>query len=588
MKKRIVLAFITIGIIMSVLIMLVVLNKKKDNSEEADIESTYVDGTTEQGTAASDTVLLIEDDKYFKKVRAVKDGIEIALKEPLTNDYILKIPSVLDGETVKAFQNIENDNYIKEVYISDGVEIGIIANCDNLTQISFGKVGIDQIIKKDDGSIDFSKMPYYATLHDLKKLSSIVFADDEDFAKLITWSNLPELKTIEFPGKIVSFESILCGEKGLTQLVLPSETNNVSWSFSSLSTLTYVKCNDKLETIDVSFNKNASLQYVIIPSMNTEIKNSFTQCPNLKLVVKKGSKAEEYAKENIIEYVYIDQFDEKELENLKIYEDDDVSFEDAGTISDEMIKNAVHISGEEYFKLEKGNYGGYGNFQEALIFKGGIKEPFVLELPETYNGEKVEYVGQIENNNYLVGVIIPNEVNFAGVFECDNIRSIKWGRYAGSVSYCKNMTSIDYSNVDYTGIFDGNLSGPIGCPKLTNIIMPDKVNASEGVFTIEGFLQCNIKSLKIPEGVTSATFCVFKTEGIEEVIIPKSMKEIMSSFEECESLKDVYIYSKDLIYNPGCGAFENCPNVTLHVYEGSTSEAYAKKFKIKYIYIDEE
>lgn len=124
---------------------------------------------------------------------------------------------------------------------------------------------------------------------------------------------------------------------------------------------------------------------------------------------------------------------------------------------------------------------------------------------------------------------------------------------------------------------------------------------------LDSFLFCNhLKTVTIEEGTEELWGTFASCKSLESVVIPSSMKRIScSTFRECASLKDVWIYSKDVeldyridyetfgqveFYGVGDLAetdetyslFADSPDVVIHGYAGSTAEAFAKEKELAF------
>lgn len=78
-----------------------------------------------------------------------------------------------------------------------------------------------------------------------------------------------------------------------------------------------------------------------------------------------------------------------------------------------------------------------------------------------------------------------------------------------------------------------------GCANLQNIILPNNLNSIGG----QAFGDCaGLKSIDIPEGVTEIGSSAFQNcKALTSISIPASVKSIINAFDECHSLKSIYI-----------------------------------------------
>ncbi|MCR5744051.1 MAG: leucine-rich repeat domain-containing protein [Lachnospiraceae bacterium] len=593
MKKKVIIAFIIFVFLVGALVAVGILsNKKPQTDTQTDTQTDNMGSDTKdtksdtQGKTPTDEVVVIEEEKYFKIERTTEEGVILALKEPVYSAYKLIVPSSYDGKNVVEFSVIENDSYIQEIVLADGVAISSVSDCENLKKITMGAIGTSQYYVDSEGQLDIDSVGMYGLIANLNNLEEIVFSSEEGYVYACCWLGLVSIKQISLPANTLRIDTFMLCSNELENLVLPEQLRWINLSFSSSPKMTYVVFNDALELIDTSFNNMISLQYAIIPSVGTQINNSFTQCPNLKLVVSRGSLAEIYAEENGIDYIYTDEFDEAVLGELKPIDGENVTEDFIGDkfFSDEEVNNAIHISGEEYFEVQRTTD---ANSEITLVYTGDVKEPFVLEIPAMYGTERVTGFARMERNPYIVGVIIPEDIRSDGFTECINLRSVVAGCNTPFVSNCATLQKLDCSKIKFNyAAGEDTIKGAADCPKLTEIVLPESIDTGGNELVIALFCNCGGARLYIPEGVTSAFTCVYNTEGITLVTIPSTMKTMVDSFGESQDLQDVYVYSRDL--ELPAGTFLGCPNVKLHVYEGSTTEKYAKQNSINYDYIDEE
>lgn len=83
--------------------------------------------------------------------------------------------------------------------------------------------------------------------------------------------------------------------------------------------------------------------------------------------------------------------------------------------------------------------------------------------------------------------------------------------------------------------------------------------------------------------LTYISICAFRgCYRLRSIHLPNSLETISSqAFEGCKNLTDVY-FGKNVIGMVGGDIFKDCPNVILHVYEGTKPHRYAKEHNIKF------
>lgn len=572
MKKKLVLLICIVVAVFVVIIGISSYNSKRK------LLGTAEPQTVQKGEANTDQVRVISEESDFISTGKIDGaGLILALKNDIQEPFILKVPATYQNEAVSSFEGITSSPYVLEIDIPDGVRCSEISDCANLQKLHYGYIGSDEIYEEDDGSVRIGAHPSYGTLMNCPELSEVTFSEDEAYVTLEAWIQLPALKIVKLPEKLLGMTACFMDGSGISRAELPESLLSIESCFLNAPSLTYVYCNEQLETISFSFVACRSLQYVVIPSKTTEINQSFAQCPGLTLVVEEGSLAEDYARENEIPFIYIDEFDSSVVETLQEIPEDVAESEAAeqltGIYSDKEIADAIHISSEEYFAEVKGNFG--KDYNLVLQYIGKVDEPFVLEIPDTYNGQPVDAFFEILDNPYVCKIIFPETVESCGMFsDCRNLRSVTYGKKPGSINECPMLTEVDCSRCT-----SSEAPGLTNCPKLEYLELSDTME------NLGGLTNCGVKSLTFPEGLQQIWFCVMDCPNLEEVVIPDNVTFIEYSFVDCSNLKKVYIPAN--VTYIGGGSFSGCPKLELVVERYSIAESYAQANDIPYSYMED-
>ena len=84
------------------------------------------------------------------------------------------------------------------------------------------------------------------------------------------------------------------------------------------------------------------------------------------------------------------------------------------------------------------------------------------------------------------------------------------------------------------------------------------------------------RHLHIPSTISKIDYLAFnRCTMLESVTIPGAIRIARNAFKNCTALKDVTICS--IFVEISNGAFDGCPNLTIHAPAGSFAEAYAKE-----------
>lgn len=130
--------------------------------------------------------------------------------------------------------------------------------------------------------------------------------------------------------------------------------------------------------------------------------------------------------------------------------------------------------------------------------------------------------------------------------------------------------NISGSNATLFNIYyedDGDYKPCIGGTIPQNLIIPSQVYVSGTPYTVTAigdgaFYECwNVKTITIPDGVTSIGYDAFWLSGITSIVIPEGVTNIKTyTFYGCEDLTSVTIPGSVTWIDQG--AFEDCDNIT--------------------------
>ncbi len=267
-----------------------------------------------------------------------------------------------------------------------------------------------------------------------------------------------------------------------------------------------------------------------------------------------------------------------------------------------------------------------------------------LEIPSS-----VTSIGESAFRNCgFEDITIPDSVKTIGqeaFWMCNSAESVSISKSVAEIGYgafksCSSLTRIDVDeeNADYMDI-DGILCTKDG---KTLLQFPAGLDISSyevptGITTIAtyAFSDCKfVKTITLPEGLTTIEKSAFDSQYVENINIPNSVTTIQSgAFQYCNSLKSIVIPEgitsigdgmflfchslesvsvPDSVTSIGFGAFQYCtsltsltipksvtkidekvflgcsPDLTIYGYKGTVAETYANDNEITFVALDKE
>lgn len=202
----------------------------------------------------------------------------------------------------------------------------------------------------------------------------------------------------------------------------------------------------------------------------------------------------------------------------------------------------------------------------------------------------------------IVTVSIPSSVNSIGfgAFEwCDSLTEIKvksnnaYFTDINGVLYNKDKTKIlqyPKAKTQTSYIIPSSVT-TVGrdafeeCENLKSIILPEKLTSIEE----SAFSSSGIKTIEMPAGVTTISRSAFNSSFIESIVLPNNIVKIDEmAFRNCKNLKKIFIQNPQCEIDDSFGticsnlAFENAYRQfdgIIYGYENSTAHAYAQKYE---------
>lgn len=202
----------------------------------------------------------------------------------------------------------------------------------------------------------------------------------------------------------------------------------------------------------------------------------------------------------------------------------------------------------------------------------------------------------------LKTVTIPSSVNSIGfgAFEwCDSLTEIKvksnnaYFTDINGVLYNKDKTKIlqyPKAKTQTSYIIPSSVT-TVGrdafeeCENLKSIILPERLTSIEE----SAFSSSGIKTIEIPAGVTTISRSAFNSSFIESIVLPNNIVKIDEmAFRNCKNLKKIFIQNPQCEIDDSFGTI--CSNLAfedayrqfdgiIYGYENSTAHAYAQKYE---------
>ena len=401
-------------------------------------------------------------------------------------------------------------------------------------------------------------------------------------------------------------------------------------AFSKCRSLEIIELPDGVETIELNaFSDCIKLKAIYIPPSVTEIAlSAFEGCPNdLIIIGEGGTYANEFALQQEYDFMDISQY--KEYQSR-------INVESGSLLWDESeAEDVIHLPSA---------YKGEGSvIIKNLVDARNLKSRIVY-LPHFL--EKISYPA-FAHNSYVseihgydrYGYSSVEEIGTIAFYQCENLKvlsgisqlkSIEKYAFAEAVSLEESLLP---DSLEYLGDY-----AYWKCSKVNSINIPQGIiQLYDGVFAETGitdlvipgnvvkcrtaFYGCNeLQNVTIETGTKVLMGTFANCSNLESISIPSSMERIsQSTFKGCSSLKDVYVYSDDVnldfkwsptqyiksieidngeakplqiekleeLGDTTSFLFSDSHDVTIHGYEGSTAQAFAKEHGIKFELINE-
>ena len=388
-----------------------------------------------------------------------------------------------------------------------------------------------------------------------------------------------KLKKLELPEGLLKLGNILFYDSSIEEVILPNTVTEINQAFFYAKNLKKVTLSNSLTTFVASSFNSCAIEEITIPSSMVEIAEySFVDCLNLRIVNVPDS----------IATIHATSFTNcPNLVELNVSPTNSYFVEEDGILYDKDMKKIVFVNqtrlsevivlpdtleeiGSQIFKdnkiikeltipssVKNVNYNALKGcqFEKVIIGEGTKTLPDFLftdctKLKEVVLPESLEKMGcaVFEGCTSLESFIIPENVNIDGGFslfrDCVNLKYVKLPSNTTLIPQYifAGCTSLEYLEIPY-GVVELETNMIQGCN--------------------------NIKSIVVPETVSSIEYDAFVSSGVEKIVLLGNAPVLISSVWGDQFFpSDVEIY-----------VFKNAT--------GYTNKSY-KKYTSQFKYIDND
>lgn len=416
-----------------------------------------------------------------------------------------------------------------------------------------------------------------------------------------TWMTYAELGT----GAQDIPKQLFRGCARLEEVVIPEGVRTIGYeSFAECDALRGVILPESMEEIgQLAFRECSRLETIQIPpSVTTIHPRAFIGCPNDLLIIgRAGSYAQAYAAEQGYRFEDMDQWNESVLVESEAgvigWRED----EQADVLHLPDSRNGRFITTVSSLKGAQSRTIILPHYTQAVM-NGALAGNAVVEVVEV--GDHLTQIGSLAfaGCSSLRKVDLPEGLVDLGISAFAGCVSLEQPELPEGLEIlqesvffgCRGITELNVP-----AALSKLPNGSFGCTGLREVTVPGSISICESAF-----YGCeSLKTACLQEGVRSMWGTFKNCSALETVTIPSTVRQISrSTFEGCTSLTDVTILSMDtdldyrlndvgfaVMYDVGESEvihvedkhsgpehlFADCPQVTIHAYEGSTAHAYA-------------
>lgn len=271
----------------------------------------------------------------------------VVIPSEINGAKVVRIGKIVDSDSGYIGYRVFNSTLVS-VTIPDSVtSIGNAAfsDCSSLTSIkipdsvtSIGNAAFNNCRSLTSITIPDSVTSIgWSAFEGCSSLTSITFSDSVTSIDDFAFMHCSSLTSINIPNSVTSIGDSAFQDCGsLKSINIPDSVTDIGWyAFEGCSSLKSLRIPDSVTSIgDSAFESCESLTSLRIPKSVTSIgSGAFSNNdPDRTLKLYEGSYAEQYAKENIIPYTYIDENEENKPHYGDLDDDGEITANDALTI----------------------------------------------------------------------------------------------------------------------------------------------------------------------------------------------------------------------------------------------------------------
>ena len=303
-------------------------------------------------------------------------------------------------------------------------------------------------------------------------------------------------------------------------------------NMGSVETIVLPASIDRIE--EGAFSDNISLKQVLMPVEVNEIQDkAFSYCPNVKLLVKKDSTAESYAKKNNYPVIYEAEYpidfvnsnesmEEKPGKTVKVVREKKLVVKNGEEVTESSVKDSEEDSKEE------------SQVQESYEHPLDTQEDGVIGKTIIVGGKAIVLIG--EDNQKVYGSKSENSTKENAKTEETKEETTEASKEEHSEQTVKETTTSTEKTEKEKETADKASSNKVSSTKNTNL------NENQIIKEREYYKQKKLTNYEIGETIKEIQRLAFARSGLTSIEIPNHVETIgYGAFYACENLEEVTI-----------------------------------------------